>query len=164
MSLAPEELSVLFDRSPIGMFRATEAGEFRAVNPALARMLGYDSVDELKTKNLTHDVYVDPATRRILVRASVDNAENLLKPEMFATVTIFSPDGEPSPAVPRQAVIYQGDTTRVWVAREDKTLESRPIRLGLINDATAQVIAGLDVGERVVTKGYLFIDRAAAGN
>ena len=83
---------------------------------------------------------------------------------MFATVTIFSPDGEPSPAVPRQAVIYQGDTTRVWVAREDKTLESRPIRLGLINDATAQVIAGLDVGERVVTKGYLFIDRAAAGN
>jgi PAS domain S-box-containing protein len=66
VSLPPEELSVLFDRSPIGMFRATEAGEFRAANPALARMLGYESVAELMTKNLTRDVYVDPATRRHL--------------------------------------------------------------------------------------------------
>jgi membrane fusion protein, heavy metal efflux system len=95
------------------------------------------------------------------VRASVDNAENLLKPEMFATVTIFSGDGEPSPAVPRQAIIYQDDTARVWVARDDKTLESRPIRLGLVNDSTVQVVAGLEVGERVVTKGYLFIERAS---
>jgi cobalt-zinc-cadmium efflux system membrane fusion protein len=104
---------------------------------------------------------VDPATHRILVRASVDNAENLLKPEMFATVTIFSGDGEPSPAVPRQAIIYQDDTARVWVARDDKTLESRPIRLGLVNDSTVQVVAGLEGGERVVTKGYLFIERAS---
>ena len=107
---------------------------------------------------------VDPATRRILVRASVDNAEHLLKPEMFATVTLFSADGEPAPAVPRQAIIYQGDTARVWVARDDKMLESRTIRLGLVNDALVQVVAGLEAGERVVTKGYLFIDRAASGN
>jgi len=66
VSLPPEELSVLFDRSPIGMFRASEAGVFRAANPALAAMLGYDTVAELMTKNLTYDVYVDPATRRWL--------------------------------------------------------------------------------------------------
>jgi len=48
------------------MFRASESGVFHSVNPALAAMLGYDSVAELMTKNLTYDVYVDPATRRWL--------------------------------------------------------------------------------------------------
>ena len=31
---------------------------------------------------------IDPATRRLLVRATIDNKDGLLKPEMFANVTI----------------------------------------------------------------------------
>ena len=59
----PSELSELFDRSPIGMFRAAQNGTFRHINPALVTMLGYASVDELMTRNLTYDVYVDPQER-----------------------------------------------------------------------------------------------------
>src|SRR3981189_2356460 len=33
---------------------------------------------------------IDPATRRLMVRATVDNASGQLKPEMFANVTIYS--------------------------------------------------------------------------
>ena len=33
---------------------------------------------------------IDPATRRLLVRATIDNKDGLLKPEMFANVTIYS--------------------------------------------------------------------------
>jgi len=57
------ELYSLFDRSPVGMFRADEAGRFHYVNPALVRMLGYDSADELRGKNIARDVYVDPEDR-----------------------------------------------------------------------------------------------------
>src|SRR5207253_7250068 len=36
---------------------------------------------------------LDSTTKRLLVRATVDNAEALLKPEMFANVTVITDDG-----------------------------------------------------------------------
>ena len=36
------QLYAIFDRSPIGMYRANERGEFHYANRALARMLGYE--------------------------------------------------------------------------------------------------------------------------
>src|SRR3981189_1219479 len=43
---------------------------------------------------------IDPATRRLMVRATVDNASGQLKPEMFASVTIYAPGDQPSVGVP----------------------------------------------------------------
>src|SRR4051795_912851 len=60
---------------------------------------------------------IDPATRRLMVRATIDNKDGMLKPEMFANVTIYSPGEQPAAAVPRQALIYEGNQVRVWVAR-----------------------------------------------
>ncbi len=62
------ELYRLFDRSPIGMYRANEDGRFLYANPALARMLGYGSVEELLAINLNRDVYEDPTARPRLIR------------------------------------------------------------------------------------------------
>jgi membrane fusion protein, heavy metal efflux system len=105
---------------------------------------------------------IDPATRRVTVRATVANAGLQLRPEMFATVSIFVGSAENSPAVPQEAIIYEGDAARVWVA-VDKALELRRIRTGLVNANLVQVLDGLEAGDKVVTKGSLFIDRAAAG-
>jgi PAS domain S-box-containing protein len=61
------------------MFRSDEAGAFCYVNQALVRLLGYDSAEEVLGKNLTRDVYVDPADRARLMaryrpRGGVDGA------------------------------------------------------------------------------------------
>src|SRR6266446_1685479 len=74
---------------------------------------------------------IDSATRRLLVRATIDNKDGLLKPEMFANVTIYSPGDHPAVGVPKQALIYEGNQVRVWVAHEDKTIELRQIKPGL---------------------------------
>ena len=107
---------------------------------------------------------IDPATRRLMVRATVDNASGQLKPEMFATVTIYAPDDQPSVGVPKQALIYEGDQVRVWVAHEDKSIELRQIKTGLTNGDLVEVHGNLKPGEQIVTKGALFIDRAASGS
>ena len=107
---------------------------------------------------------IDPATRRLMVRATVDNASAQLKPEMFATVTIYAPDDQPSVGVPKQALIYEGDQVRVWVAHEDKSIELRQIKTGLANGDLVEVHGNLKPGEQIVTKGSLFIDRAASGS
>jgi PAS domain S-box-containing protein len=79
VSIRDRELYRLLDRSPIGTYRASESGTFHYVNPALVRMLGYDSAEELLAVNLTHDVYVDPEDRsrlhaRFRPKGGVDGA------------------------------------------------------------------------------------------
>jgi membrane fusion protein, heavy metal efflux system len=107
---------------------------------------------------------IDSATRRLLVRATVDNKDGLLKPEMFANVTIYSADDHPAVGVPKQALIYEGDQVRVWVAHDDKSIELRQIKTGLTNGNLVEVQGDLKPGDQIVTKGSLFIDRAATGS
>src|SRR5579871_5463805 len=106
---------------------------------------------------------IDPTTRRLMVRATIDNKEGLFKPEMFANVTIYSGDDRKSVGVPKQALIYEGERVRLWVAHEDKSLELRDIQTGLINGDLVEVRTNLKPGEKVVVRGSLFIDRAASG-
>jgi len=107
---------------------------------------------------------IDPASRRLLVRATLQNPDGLLKPEMFANVTIYSAGDHQAVGVPKQALIYEGDQVRLWVAKEDKTIELRRIRPGLTNGNLVEVLGNLNASERIVTKGSLFIDRAASGS
>jgi cobalt-zinc-cadmium efflux system membrane fusion protein len=107
---------------------------------------------------------IDPATRRLLVRATIDNTDGGLKPEMFANVTIYSAGDHRAIAVPRQALIHEGDQVRLWVAHEDRSIELRQIRTGLSKGNLVEVTGNLKPGERVVTSGSLFIDRAASGS
>jgi cobalt-zinc-cadmium efflux system membrane fusion protein len=107
---------------------------------------------------------IDPASRRLVVRATIDNKDGKLKPEMFANVTLYSAGDHPAVGVPKQALIYEADQVRLWVAHEDKTIELRQIKPGLTNGDLVEVIGNLKPGEQIVTKGSLFIDRAASGS
>jgi cobalt-zinc-cadmium efflux system membrane fusion protein len=107
---------------------------------------------------------IDPATRRLMVRATIDNPDGALKPEMFANVTIYTDGDHPAVGVPKQALIYEGDQVRVWVVHDDKTIELRQIQAGLANGDLVEVKGNLFPGEKIVTRGSLFIDRAASGS
>ncbi|HEX7883570.1 MAG TPA: efflux RND transporter periplasmic adaptor subunit [Afipia sp.] len=107
---------------------------------------------------------IDPSSRRLMVRATIDNPGGALKPEMFANVTIYSAGDRLAIGVPKQALIYEGDQVRVWVVRDDKSIELRQIKIGLANGDLVEVKGSLSPGEQIVTKGSLFIDRAASGS
>ena len=104
---------------------------------------------------------LDPATRRLTVRAEVLDPDHLLKPEMFATFRISVGDAREAIAVPVSAVIYRGSDTSVWVALDGNRFILRPITVGIRAGNMLEVTEGLNHGERIVTGGALFIDRAA---
>ena len=112
--------------------------------------------------NIDHvSASLDPNIRRLMVRATIDNSQGQFKPEMFTSVTIYTDEGDSSLGVPRDAVIYEAENARVWVARSDKTIELRQIKTGITRGNMIQVLQGLQPGEIVVTKGSLFVDQAA---
>jgi len=104
---------------------------------------------------------IDPVTHRLAVRAEIDNRDRALKPEMFANFRIQTSAASQSPAVPEAAAVYEGDAAHVWVMQGDGLLTYRAIRAGRTNDGLLEVEDGLKPGERIVTKGGLFIDQAA---
>ena len=104
---------------------------------------------------------MDPNTHRLAVRADVENPDGALKPMMFAGFTIVTGDANLAPAVPAEAVVYEGATAHVWLAGAGGTLLLREIRPGRIADGMVEVLSGLAAGDKVVTSGSVFIDRAA---
>jgi len=106
---------------------------------------------------------VDPLTHRLPVRAEVDNSDGSLKPEMFAHFNIMTGNDEESLAVPGGAIVYEGSEAHVWVVNADKTITLRSVHVGRTNNGHVEVLEGLKANETVVTRGALFIDRAAAG-
>jgi membrane fusion protein, heavy metal efflux system len=107
---------------------------------------------------------VDPDTRRVAVRAEVENPDGALKPEMFATFAIRTGDDVTAAAVPQSAVVYEGDKAHVWQLRDDGLIALREIQAGAVQDGMVEVLSGLEPNAKVVTAGSLFIDRAAEGS
>jgi cobalt-zinc-cadmium efflux system membrane fusion protein len=104
---------------------------------------------------------VDSVTHRVPVRATLANPDGKLKPQMFASFSIVTSDESQAPAIPDEAVVREGDQARVWVVAQNNTLTLRSIHTGRTNEGMVEVLEGLKAGERVVTRGSLFIDRAA---
>ncbi len=162
---ASDPVFVIGDLSTVWLtayVRETEASRARVGQDISFTVLAYPD-RPYKAKINYVAAALDPTSRRLLVRATIDNLNELLKPEMFASVSIFTDDEIQAPAVPREALIYEGSSVHVWVAREDKSIELRQIKTGLTSGRLVQVVEGLQPGEQVITKGSLFIDRAAAG-
>ncbi|HEY2402429.1 MAG TPA: efflux RND transporter periplasmic adaptor subunit [Steroidobacteraceae bacterium] len=104
---------------------------------------------------------VDPVTRRVPVRATIENTDGKLKPQMFATFSIITSGESDALAVPEEAVVREGEAARVWVVQGANDLALRQIHTGRINNGMVEVLDGLKPGDKVVTRGSLFIDRAS---
>jgi len=65
----------LFQNVTAGVFQTTVDGKFMAANPALVRMLGYDSEDDLLAVDVARDVYADPDHRDHWVKAMAEHGE-----------------------------------------------------------------------------------------
>ncbi len=105
---------------------------------------------------------IDPASRTAKVRVVIENEDRALRPEMYASVGITVP-GHKALAVPRSAVLRQGDQTVVLVhtgATPDGSLklERRPVQVDDEgSDGALEILHGLQEGDEVVTSGAILV-------
>ncbi|MEA2239517.1 MAG: hypothetical protein QOC81_4241 [Thermoanaerobaculia bacterium] len=62
--LSEQKYRNIVDYASVGIYRSAPDGRLLMANPALARILGYDSIEELQTRNLASDIYLDERERR----------------------------------------------------------------------------------------------------
>lgn len=102
--------------------------------------------------------YAEAKTRTIKVRLVFDNAELLLKPELFADVTIYAAKQVDAVVIPSEAVIRSGAQTRVLIVRGAGKFEPRLVTTGLSSSGNIAILDGVKAGEEVVTSAQFLID------
>lgn len=100
--------------------------------------------------------FIDPNTRTIKVRGSVDNSRRLLKAEMFVNVSL--PDGQISTlSVPAAAVFLKGDKHFVFVQEKPGQFTRQEVAIGSEEAGRVLILNGLQAGQQVVTDGCVFL-------
>jgi cobalt-zinc-cadmium efflux system membrane fusion protein len=100
---------------------------------------------------------LDPATRTLTIRASVQNRSGRLRPEMFATVWVATGTGRKTAAVPDSAVQLLDERPVVFVAQPDASgavqFQRRNVDVGVRTDGQVEIVKGLRAGELAVIEG-----------
>ena len=108
-----------------------------------------------------HVAYVyptlDSATRSIRARIAVPNPNGLLKPGMYATVRLTTPLRR-ALTVPTSAVMNTGDRTLVFVDMGGGALMPHEVVPGRVAGDYAEIISGVERGQRVVTSAQFLLD------
>jgi len=104
------------------------------------------------------EVYVvsptlDPATRRLVLKAWVPNTDGRLRPGMFAELDLEVGRRESAIAVPESAIVFDHQGTFVWRVTDENRAERVPIETGLRTGGTVEVTMGLYTGDSIVTAG-----------
>jgi cobalt-zinc-cadmium efflux system membrane fusion protein len=104
---------------------------------------------------------LDPVMRTAKVRCVLPNSDGVLRPEMYGVVRIAAPAGRVV-AVPREAVLRVGDETVVFVEQEHLadgrvSFRGRRVITGPASGGMVPVLDGLTAGERVATRGSIFL-------
>lgn len=106
---------------------------------------------------------LDPATRRVQVRAALDNPEGLLRAEMFARVAPQAGSGRERVRLPNAAVLTLGLASFVFVEKSPGVFERRKVVASLQGRETTWLAEGVQPGERVVTAGALLLNSELEG-
>ena len=102
---------------------------------------------------------VEEQTRAATARIVLPNADRFLRPGMFVEVSFASQLADDAVLVPDLAVLRSGERNTVFVALDGGFFEPREVQLGARSEGGLyQVLAGLKVGERVVTSGQFMLD------
>ena len=97
---------------------------------------------------------VDESTRDFLVKATVKNAEGLLKPGAFGTAVVTLDVRERRLVIPEEALVATRTGYLVFVV-EDQTARRRDVQIGLRQAGVVEIREGLEPGERVVRTGHM---------
>ncbi|HEY7775213.1 MAG TPA: efflux RND transporter periplasmic adaptor subunit, partial [Kineobactrum sp.] len=101
---------------------------------------------------------LNPVTRTVQVRVRLHNPNAVLKPGMFAQLTIAAEPGPQSLLIPREALIRTGQQARVVLALGDGRFKSVAVEFGRVGRQQVEIRSGLSEGERIVTSAQFLID------
>lgn len=104
---------------------------------------------------------LDPETRTLKVRSTIQNPKGKLKPGMIANAVLKVELGERDMVIPRSAVIDTGKRKVVWVKMSEESFRAKIVRTGVESEGYIEVVEGINQDEQVVIEGNFMLDAQA---
>lgn len=101
---------------------------------------------------------VDPTTRTLKVRFRFNNPDGILKPNMYADISLLLEPKANVLSIPLEALIQSSQGNHVIVKLNDGQFQARAVKTGIESGNQVEIISGLKMGESVVTSGQFLID------
>ena len=141
---------------PVKLLVGISESEYTKVKKGDAVTLTADALPGRTFKGRVERLYptIDAATHTFKAEVTVPNADKILRPGMYARVTVNFGTRN-SVIVPDKALVKQeGTGTRfIYVLQEDGTVRYLPVTVGRHMDAEYEITAGLEAGQTIVVKG-----------
>lgn len=130
------------------------------LKPAMSATMKLDYLPYKEWKGVVDYIYptVDSKTRTIRARVKVANEDELLKPGMFAKVTLHGQTEIKRVVVSREALIRTGKADRVVLALGEGNFKSVDVKVGAFDDKYVEILEGLSEGDLVVTSAQFLLD------
>jgi len=96
---------------------------------------------------------IDEGTRTALIKARIPNAEGKLRGGMFASLDLTLQLREAAIVIPEPALMSNGDLFSVFIVDEKGTAQIRPVQVGYRLAGKAEIVKGLESGDKVVVEG-----------
>jgi len=103
------------------------------------------------------DNAVDRTTGTIKLKAVFSNSERRLWPGQFVNVAVTLTNQSNAVVIPSEAIQVGQEGQHVFVVKPDKSVEMRPVTLGLTNEGEAVITKGIEAGEVVVREGQFLL-------
>lgn len=100
---------------------------------------------------------LDPNNKTLKVQIQLNNADHLLKPEMFASVVVHQKLPQSMLAIPSGSVIFDKNQNWVLVYHDKSHIETRRVTIASSNDKSSYVTDGVKAGEVVINGLQLLI-------
>ncbi|MFP4391879.1 MAG: efflux RND transporter periplasmic adaptor subunit [Desulfohalobiaceae bacterium] len=108
---------------------------------------------------------VQASTRKLKVRALIDNPEHRLKPGTFATATLVLQTREDLPVIPEIALVSTREGYMVYVLDQDKKrVHGREVKTGMRKPGLVEIQEGLKPGEIVIAAGHMQLEDGSRVN
>ncbi|HVH88217.1 MAG TPA: efflux RND transporter periplasmic adaptor subunit, partial [Terriglobales bacterium] len=109
----------------------------------------------------TIDNQIDPNTGTFRLKAVFNNRDSALYPNQFVNARLQVYTRKNAITIPAAAVQRGSQGTYVYVVKQDKSAESRPVKIALTEGTVAVLDTGVNPGELVITDGQ---ERLQPGN
>jgi cobalt-zinc-cadmium efflux system membrane fusion protein len=102
--------------------------------------------------------FIDPATRTVRVRGTVENRDRKLKGEMFVTAELQeAPTADLQ--IPERALLLSGGEYFVFVEEKPGRYSRQDVKVDAVREGVVSVSSGVKLGQKVVIEGNLFLHR-----
>ncbi|MFC7421710.1 efflux RND transporter periplasmic adaptor subunit [Iodobacter arcticus] len=101
-------------------------------------------------------------TRSLRVRAEIPNPKGLLRPGMFARISLANPDSSAVLLVPSESIIVTGKRSVVITSDGQGRFTPSDVKTGREHQGQTEIISGLKEGEQIVVSGQFMIDSEAS--